>query len=56
MQQKHFLPDEISEVKPKTSDWQRFRRVFFGRKVVLFGIIVLVFYMTLKFPLLDSTN
>jgi peptide/nickel transport system permease protein len=31
----------LSEILPPTSEWRRFRRVFFQRKLVLFGIIVL---------------
>jgi peptide/nickel transport system permease protein len=32
----------ISEVPPRVSEWKRFQRVFFQRKVVLFGLIILV--------------
>ena len=45
MQQGHVRSDKISKVKPTTSGWQRFRRVFLGRKVVLFGFFVLLFYI-----------
>src|SRR4030042_80392 len=31
----------ISEAPPRVNEWQRFRRVFFQRKLVLFGLIVL---------------
>ena len=33
----------ISEAPPRVSEWQRFRRVFFGRKVVLFGTVIIAF-------------
>jgi len=32
----------INEVTPRTSEWKRFQRVFFQRKVVLFGLIILI--------------
>lgn len=35
--------EEISEVPPRVGEWQRFRRVFFGRRVVLFGTVVIAF-------------
>jgi len=33
---------EFSEVAPHTSEWRRFRRVFFSRGIVVFGLVVLV--------------
>ena len=30
-----------SEAPPSVSEWQRFRRVFFQRKIVMFGLVVL---------------
>lgn len=32
----------FSEVAPRLGEWHRFQRVFFARKIVLFGMIVLV--------------
>ena len=32
----------INETQPRVSEWKRFQRVFFQRKVVLFGMIILV--------------
>jgi len=32
---------EFSEAPPRVSEWRRFRRVFFQRKLVLFGLVVL---------------
>jgi ABC-type dipeptide/oligopeptide/nickel transport system permease subunit len=32
----------FTEAPPRVSEWQRFRRVFFQRKVVLFGLVILV--------------
>jgi len=34
---------EISEAPPRISEWQRFRRVFFGRGVVRFGTVIIAF-------------
>jgi peptide/nickel transport system permease protein len=31
----------FSETRPRTSEWKRFRRVFFSRKIVIFGLVVL---------------
>ena len=31
----------VPEVPPRVSEWRRFRRVFFQRKLVLFGLIIL---------------
>ena len=33
---------EISEAPPRVSEWKRFRRVFFSRGIVTFGLVVLV--------------
>jgi peptide/nickel transport system permease protein len=33
---------EFLEAPPRVSEWRRFRRVFFQRKLVLFGLVVLV--------------
>lgn len=33
---------EFSEAPPRVSEWRRFRRVFFQRKLVLFGLVVLL--------------
>ena len=32
---------QVSEAPPRLSEWRRFRRVFFQRKLVIFGLIVL---------------
>jgi len=37
--------EKFLEARPIMSGWRRFVRVFFGRKVVLFGLIVLVLYV-----------
>ena len=34
---------EISKIPPRVSEWKRFKRVFFGRKVVLFGTVIIAF-------------
>lgn len=33
--------DEISEVPPRVDEWQRFKRVFFGRRVVRVGTVII---------------
>jgi peptide/nickel transport system permease protein/oligopeptide transport system permease protein len=33
---------DFSEVPPRVSEWHRFRRVFFSRKIVMFGMIILI--------------
>jgi ABC-type dipeptide/oligopeptide/nickel transport system permease subunit len=38
-----FSPD--METPPKVSSWQRFRRVFLGRGLVLFGIIIVLIFI-----------
>ena len=35
----------FSEVPPRVTEWQRFRRVFFSRGVVVFGLVVLVSFL-----------
>ena len=33
--------NNFSEAPPRASEWKRFRRVFFSRKIVIFGLVVL---------------
>ncbi len=33
------------EIKPRSAEWRRFSRVFFGRGVVIFGAVVLVIFI-----------
>ena len=33
---------DFSETPPRVSEWKRFRRVFFSRGVVIFGLVVLL--------------
>jgi peptide/nickel transport system permease protein/oligopeptide transport system permease protein len=33
---------DFSETPPRITEWHRFRRVFFSRKIVLFGMIILI--------------
>jgi peptide/nickel transport system permease protein len=35
----------VSEAPPVVSEWRRFRRVFFQRKLVMFGLVVLFFLL-----------
>jgi len=37
--------EKFVEARPQESGWRRFFRVFFGRKIVLFGLIVLALYL-----------
>jgi peptide/nickel transport system permease protein len=39
--EKDTTPNSISEAPPRVSGWHRFRRVFFQRKLVMFGLVVL---------------
>jgi peptide/nickel transport system permease protein len=42
MKNKSSVNRESSEILPRLSEWRRFRRVFFSRGVVIFGMIVIV--------------
>jgi len=33
---------DFAEIKPRTSEWKRFRRVFFAKGAVIFGLVILV--------------
>ena len=33
---------DFSEFKPRTSEWKRFRRVFFAKGAVIFGLVILI--------------
>jgi peptide/nickel transport system permease protein len=39
------LNDPIDEAAPKMSEWIRFRKVFFGRPLVIFGMTIIVFFV-----------
>ena len=41
MTQNATVLQEIQEIAPRVSEWQRFRRAFFQRKLVIFGLVVL---------------
>ncbi len=42
--------NNVNEITPRTSEFKRFTRVFLGRKVVLFGmIIIVIFFITAVF-------
>jgi peptide/nickel transport system permease protein len=40
--EKEVISSDFKEAPPRVSEWHRFQRVFFQRKVVLFGLIILV--------------
>ena len=42
MSEKHTIRTDFTEIPPRISEWRRFRRVFFSRKIVVFGLIVIV--------------
>jgi peptide/nickel transport system permease protein len=44
----------INEAPPRVSEWQRFRRVFFSRGIVAFGLVIiaLVIFIAISAPLL----
>jgi len=52
--EKDAITTGVSEAPPRVSEWQRFRRVFFQRKLVLFGLIILTLLvlMAILAPLL----
>lgn len=58
MSQDHTLPTDFTRMLPRVSEWRRFRRVFFSRGVVVFGLIVIlmVFITGLFAPLLAPHN
>jgi peptide/nickel transport system permease protein len=37
--------DSVVEMPPRVSEWRRFRRVFFSRGVVVFGMVVIVLFV-----------
>jgi peptide/nickel transport system permease protein len=39
------LTDALAEAPPRVSEWSRFRRGFLGRRVVAFGLIVIVIFI-----------
>src|SRR4030042_840811 len=39
--EKEAIINEFREAPPRVTEWQRFFRVFFQRKIVLFGLIIL---------------
>lgn len=45
MEKRRTRQEKFLVARPSESGWRRFVRVFFGRKVVLFGLIVLVLYV-----------
>jgi len=41
------LAQEITEVAPRVSELKRFRRVFFSRGVVVFGMVIIFFFLVI---------
>jgi peptide/nickel transport system permease protein len=39
------VPNSINEIPPRVNEFRRFTRAFLGRKVVLFGLIVIVIFI-----------
>jgi ABC-type dipeptide/oligopeptide/nickel transport system permease subunit len=39
--------ETVSELIPRVSEWKRFRRVFLGRPLVVFGMVVMLMYVIL---------
>ena len=58
MTEKEVIETGISEAPPRVSEWHRFQRVFFQRKVVLFGLIILILLLITAIfaPLLSPYN
>jgi ABC-type dipeptide/oligopeptide/nickel transport system permease subunit len=42
MSHDHTLPTDLIGTQPRVSEWRRFRKVFFSREVVVFGLIVIL--------------
>jgi peptide/nickel transport system permease protein len=42
MLKEHKIFSDSKDIKPDLSSFKRFRRVFFGRKVVIFGLIIII--------------
>ena len=42
MSEKKVISTGVSEAPPQVSEWRRFRRVFFQRRMVIFGLLVLL--------------
>jgi ABC-type dipeptide/oligopeptide/nickel transport system permease subunit len=38
----HTIGNDFSEAPPRVSEWRRFRRVFFQRRMVIFGLAILL--------------
>jgi ABC-type dipeptide/oligopeptide/nickel transport system permease subunit len=45
MKKQRKRQERFVEARPSETEWRRFVRVFFGRKVVLFGLVVLALYI-----------
>ena len=41
MKEKVTVIQDFNEAPPRVSEWQRFKRVFFQRKLVIFGLVIL---------------
>ena len=35
----------LTDIPPRISEWKRFYRVFFGRKIVVFGLIIIILFV-----------
>jgi peptide/nickel transport system permease protein len=42
MSEKKVISTGVSEAPPQVSEWRRFRRVFFQRRMVIFGLLILL--------------
>ena len=39
------ISSTVEEIRPRASEWRRFRRVFLGRPVVTFGLVVIMIFV-----------
>ncbi len=55
MAERVILASDFSQTSPRTSEWRRFRRVFFSRGVVVFGMVVIIvlFLIAILAPLIS---
>jgi peptide/nickel transport system permease protein len=45
MAKEAIYTDSVMEMPPRVSEWRRFRRVFFSRSVVVFGMVIIALFV-----------
>lgn len=58
MNKRAIQPNTISEMAPRVNEFRRFLRIFLGRKIVLFGLVVIILFLIIAAfaPLLAPYN